>query len=243
MWLPGLHKLFESRIERLWRKGCDPNERVKVAAAYVRLRPGDPHGWALWGNVLNRVGRYEEAEQVLRRALSRHPRSDPDIGWVLARVLSEQGRHVEARRLLSEQAEIFPDSRLPPLGLAEVALRERRWNDAIAYAEESLARSSSIDAVAKYETALVLAPIRTARDRAVSLLRDVVEVAPNEPLPNVTLGELLELDGDPDAPKYVDRARSTWKAPIDFDEFLRDTRESLRKSRQEDPDLLTDGTP
>lgn len=150
---------------------------------------------------------------------------------------------MEARRLLSEQAEIFPDSRLPPLGLAEVALRERRWNDAIAYAEESLARSSSIDAVAKYETALVLAPIRTARDRAVSLLRDVVEVAPNEPLPNVTLGELLELDGDPDAPKYVDRARSTWKAPIDFDEFLRDTRESLRKSRQEDPDLLTDGTP
>jgi len=237
MWLPGLIKIFRWRMKRLSRKGSDPDRQVKVAAAYVRIRPGDPQGWALWGAQLTRYGRYEEAENVLRRGLDRHPRSDPDIGWVLARALSNQSRFAEARQLLLEQAEIFPDNRLPFLGLAEVALRERRFEEAMSFAEKALERTSSIDLTGKYEAAVLLAPIPASRARAVSLLREVVGVAkglPNESLPNLMLGELLELDGDPEASTYLERARATWNGPLDFEETLRGDRELFRNLDRED---------
>lgn len=237
MWLPGLIKIFRWRIRRLWRKGSDPDRQVKVAAAYVRIRPGDPRGWALWGAELTRHGRYEEAENVLRRGLDRHPRSDPDIGWMLARALSNRTEFAEARELLVEQARIFPVNRLPWLGLAEVALRERRFDEAMSFAEEALERTSSIDTTGKYEAAMLLAPIPAARARAVSLLREVVEIVeglPNESLPNLTLGELLELAGDEEAPKYIARAGAAWKAPFDFEETLRRDRELFGNLDRED---------
>jgi Flp pilus assembly protein TadD len=109
-----------------------------VAANYVRLRPADPHGWIMWGNMLVRDGNYAEAERVLRQATTRHPRAEPVIGWLLARSLTNQDRLEEARELVTEQARVFPKSRLPVIGLAEVALRERRWDEANACIEHAL---------------------------------------------------------------------------------------------------------
>jgi tetratricopeptide (TPR) repeat protein len=237
MWLPGLIKVFRWRIARLRRQGSEPEKRIRVAAAYVRLRPSDPQGWALWGHLLNKYERYEEAEQVLRRGLAHHPRSNPDIGWVLARALSNRSKFAEARELLLEQAGIFPDNRLPWLGLAEVALRQRHWDEVIAFAENALARTSSINPTGKYEAAILLAPIPAARARAVALLREVVEAvesSPAESMPSLLLGQLLELDGNPEASIYLERARATSKSPVDFEETLRLDREMFRSLDRED---------
>lgn len=123
---------------------------------------------------------------------------------------------------------------MPKLGLAEVALFERRWDEAMSLAREALKRTSPVDFAAKYETALILAPIPAARAKAVTLLKDAIEGVPSDPMSHMLLGELLELAGDADSLMYLQRARELWQAPIDFDEALRRDRESLRNIDREE---------
>lgn len=169
MWLPGLYKVVQWRIERMRRKGATFERRVMVAANYVRLRPGDPHSWIIWGDMLIRHGNYAEAERVLRQAMTRHPEAEPAIGWLLARSLTNQDRLEEARQLVTEQARVFPKSRLPTIGLAEVAIRERRWDEAKARIEDALERTDPTDVAGTYQAARFLALIpgrEGTRDRA-----------------------------------------------------------------------------
>jgi tetratricopeptide (TPR) repeat protein len=237
LWLPELYKVVGWRIGRLQGKRATFERRVTVAAGYVRLRPGDPHGWIIWGNMLVRHGDYEEAERVLRRAMSRHARADAAIGWLLARSLTNQSKLGEARELLEEQAGVFPSSRLPLIGLAEVALRERRWDEAKMRIEDALQRTAPTDVGGTYEAARLLAPIPGERARAIRLIRDAIEDGlPPNALPHLTLGVLLELEGDADAQEHLREAESLWDGPGDFAEELRRTRNVLT-----DPGEVGDG--
>jgi uncharacterized protein HemY len=228
VWLPGLYKVVRWRIERLRRKGATFERRVMVAANYVRLRPADPHGWIMWGNMLVRHGNYAEAERVLRQATTRHPRAEPVIGWLLARSLTNQDRLEEARELVTEQARVFPKSRLPVIGLAEVALRERRWDEAKGCIEDALARTAPTDVGGTYEAARLLALIPGERARAIGLIREAMEGGlPPNALPHLTLGILLEREGDSDAQKHLREAESLWDGPGDFAEALDRTRRVL----------------
>ena len=227
MWLPGLIKLFIWRMNRLWRNGAPPEEQAKVAASYVRLRPKDPRGWALQGNALIRADRFEEGEQVLRRGLALHPGSDPDLGWLLARALTNQSRFDEARTLLAQQAETFSESRLPSLGFAEVALRQRRVNEALTFLDEALARTGGVDHAGKWEAAVLLALIPAGRDRAEILLREIIDARPNHAQSHELFGSLLRRRGDPKSTQHLDRARALWKSPIDFDKFVEESTRAL----------------
>jgi tetratricopeptide (TPR) repeat protein len=202
----------------------------------VRLRPRDPQGWIIWGNMLVRHGDYEEAERVLRQAMIRHPRADAATGWLLARSLTNRSRLREARELLEEQGRVFPGSRLPMIGLAEVALRQGRWDEAKVRIEDALRRTAPTDVGGKYEAARLLAPIPGERRRAIEFLKQAMEdELPPHALPHLTLGVLLELEGDAEAQKHLQEAESLWEGPRDFAEEHRRTRDVL-----EDPGEVGD---
>lgn len=239
MWIPGLYKGVRWWIGHLRRRGAAPEKRVRIAARYARLRPRDPHAWILWGNILVRQAKYQEAERVLRQGLIIHPRSNPDIGWLLARSLTNQSRLREARELLEDQALLFPDSRLPWLGLAEVALREGRWRQAKAFIGDSLMRTPSFDVGGKYEAAGLLSAIPGERAHAIALIKEAMEGGlPNHALPHLLLGALLELEGDADAgQQHLREAETLWDGADGFEDALRNAREIL-----ENPDKIRDIT-
>jgi tetratricopeptide (TPR) repeat protein len=228
LWFPDLSKVVQWRIRRLRQKGASFERRIKVAENYVRRRPGDPHGWIIWGNMLVHHGDYEEAERVLRQAMIRHPRADAAIGWLLARSLTNRSRLEEARELLEEQGRVFTGSRLPMLGLAEVALREGRWDEAKVRIEDALRRTAPTDVGGRYEAIRLLAPIPGERRRAIELLKQAMEdELPPHALPHLTLGVLLELEGDAEAQKHLREAESLWEGPGDFAQEHRRTRDVL----------------
>jgi tetratricopeptide (TPR) repeat protein len=226
MWLPDLYKLIARRMNHYWRRG-ESERGERVAARYARWRPGDPHAWALCGNVLLQQRRYEKAERVLRRGLERHPIVDPDLGWLLSQALASQKKFTEARELLKRQSEIHPESRPPHLGLLEIAVRQERWDESRNLADEVLARTRSYDYGGRYELALRLMPVPGERKRAESLLEDAIVGMPNFSLATATLGVLLEGSDDKRAGELIDRARKDWISPNAFEDFVAHVRRNV----------------
>lgn len=228
-------KAVRRRLNRLWARGDDEGQ-LPVASEYVRKEPGDVHGWALWGNTLFRLGRFSEAEAVLGEALELLRHADPDIGWLLAKALSHQGKTAEAKELLTEQKHISPSSRLPFLGLAEVALQEGENEQAKSLLREALDRTPDDDPGAFYETALILLAMPTGKEQAEGLLRKAVAGMPNHSLSHLLLGALLEHENPPVADALIQKARRLWRAPTDFDVMLQHTRELVARSQGGDSD-------
>ncbi len=228
MRVPGLHKVVSWRLGQLRRRGASLERRIDVAERYARLQPRDPYAWAIWGNLLARNGRYEEAERVLRRGLELHPHAFPAIGWLLAKSLTNQSRFPEARAVLDEQVRAFPDLPLPRLGLAEIELVEHRWDIAKTLIDEALERTSSGDAVAWYEAARLLALVPGERTRAIGLIEDAMQAGlPSWSDPHLVLGVLLELEGNQGADEHLEQAEALWEGPKDFAAALRNAREAL----------------
>jgi predicted Zn-dependent protease len=229
MWFPGLRKLVRWRVNRLWRKG-QLRGAEKVASRFAEWRPSDRYGWWVWGNVLYQQHRSTEAERVLRRGLENHPH-DEEIAWLLSRVLIEQGNFDEARHLLEHLRTAHQESRLPFLGLIELAVKERAWTSIPTLANKALERTPPNDPGAKYELGLLLALVPDARDQAVVLLREAAAKLPRYPLVHVLLGVLLEEKDETAAREHISRARRLWRAPIQFDEFLAAERRDFGGSR------------
>lgn len=219
------------RIRRAWSLG-DTDAQERIAASYARKRPDVPRAWVIWGNARFRRDDYAGAEEVLKRGLARHPTADPDLGWLLARAVLAQGRSVEAKEILDTQVTTFPKSRLPCLGLLEVAVLSGDWQEADRLAAETQTRTPSDDFAGKYELAFVLVQIPGRREEAISVLREVVDAVPRYPDPLLLLGTVLEKAGDPDAGKFIDLARKMWKSPTPtpFDEVLARRRSFIAKS-------------
>jgi tetratricopeptide (TPR) repeat protein len=93
---------------------ADRTNRYREAAALVRraydLRPEDPAIIDSMGWVMYRLGRLEEAESHLRRALAKH--FDAEIAAHLGEVLWARGRKDEARQVWQDALKRAPDHRL-----------------------------------------------------------------------------------------------------------------------------------
>jgi tetratricopeptide (TPR) repeat protein len=218
-WFPPSTETVNRRIRKAWRRG-DVAAQEQIAASYARKLPYEPRAWVIWGNVRFRQDDYPGAEEVLRRGLALHPSADPDLGWLLARAVGARGRSDEAKEILEAQVTTFPDSRLPYLGLLELAVYSGDWDEANRLADETQARTSSDDFAGKYELAFELVTIPGRREQAISLLREVVEAMPRQPDALLILGTVFEKAGDPEAGKFIDLARRNWKGPTPFEEVL-----------------------
>jgi hypothetical protein len=105
---------------------------------------------------------------------------------------------------------------------------ERRWDEAKARIEDALERTAPTDVDGTYEAARFLALIPGERARAIGLIRKAMEGGlPPNALPHLTLGILLELEGDSEAQKQLREAESLWDGPGDFAEALGRTRRIL----------------
>ena len=101
---------------------------VEAASAYERViaaLPTDWEAWNNWGNALHEAGDPERAAVALREAY----RLRPDVVQIhlnLARALSTNDRHEEARDVLRHAAAIAPTDALVQgeLGLVEAAMRD-----------------------------------------------------------------------------------------------------------------------
>lgn len=230
-WFAPSTETVERRIARAWRLG-DTEAQERIAASYARKRPDEPRAWVIWGFVRFRRDDYAGAEEVLKRGLDLHPSADPDLGWLLARAVLAQGRSVEAKEILDTQVTTFPKSRLPYLGLLEVAVDSDDWEEADRLAAETRNRTPSDYFEGMYELAFLLVQIPGRREEAISLLREVVDGIPRAPDPLLLLGTVLEKAGDPEAEKIIDLARkmSKGRGPTPFDEVLARRRSYVAKS-------------
>jgi tetratricopeptide (TPR) repeat protein len=230
-WFASSTETVERRISRAWRLG-DTEAQERIAASYARKRPDEPRAWVMWGNVRFRRNDYAGAEDVLKRGLRLHPSADPDLGWLLARAVLVQGRSAEAKEILDTQVMTFPGSRLPYLGLLELAVKSGEWDEADRLAGETRSRTSPDDFEGMYELAFELMQIPGRRDEAISVLRKVVDGIPRASDPLLLLGTVLEKAGDPEAEKFIDLARkvSKGRGPTPFDEVLARRRTYVAKS-------------
>ena len=73
------------------------------------LNPDDPDVLNLYGNSLLEVGRIEEAEAALRRAVEIKPKHELNVG-ALANIVSLRGNYMEAMRLAEAGLREFPTS-------------------------------------------------------------------------------------------------------------------------------------
>lgn len=222
-WFSPSVESVKRRIASAWRRG-DTEAQERIAANFVRRRPDEPRAWAIWGNVRFKARDYAGAEAILRDGLRRHPSADPDLGWLLARVLAFQEREEEARRVLLEQGRLFPDSRLPYHGLSELAVERGDWDEAVRLADETAARTHEGDYAGKHELANLLISIPTRREEGITMLRQIAP-ALRDPGPGLLmLGTVLEKVGDPEGATFIGKARKAWNAPIPFEDALAETR-------------------
>jgi predicted Zn-dependent protease len=84
-------------------------------------RPREVSGWVEEARSASAVGRHEEAERLLRRALEREPEA-PEILTELAAVIADQGGAAEAAALRHRTYERFPASVMAQVGQALVHL-------------------------------------------------------------------------------------------------------------------------
>lgn len=85
-------------------------EAEKLIRKAIELRPDDPAIMDSMGWVLYRLGQVEEAESWLRKAYNEL--QEPEIASHLIEVLSEQGKTAEAKSILDEMLEAFPDDEM-----------------------------------------------------------------------------------------------------------------------------------
>ncbi|MGH9194227.1 MAG: tetratricopeptide repeat protein [Acidimicrobiia bacterium] len=213
----------ERRIASAWQRG-DTETQERIAANFARRRPDEPRAWAIWANVRLKARDHAGAETVLRDGLQLHPYADPDLGLLLAKALAAQEREEEARRVLQEQRRLFPDSRLPYLGLLELAVERGDWDEAVRLADETAARTHEGNYAGKHELAYQLIHIPTRREEGTTLLRQIAPALSDPGPALLMLGTVLEKIGDPEGAKFIAKARKAWNAPVPFEDALAERR-------------------
>lgn len=222
-WFSPSVESVERRIASAWRRG-DTEAQERIAANFARRRPDEPRAWAIWANARLKARDYVGAEAVLRDGLKLHPSADPDLGWLLAKALAGEGREEEARRVLEEQTRLFPDSRLPYLGLLDLAVDRGDWDEAVRLADETAARTDDGDYAGKHELAYQLIHIPPRREEGVSLLRQVAPALRDPGPALLMLGTVLQKAGDPEGARFIAQARKAWNAPVPFEDALAERR-------------------
>lgn len=229
MFLPGLWKLVFRRSRRLAEKG-EQDRALRLAVRYSRWRSADPHAWNFLADTLLHQGKFVQAEAALRKGFERHPNS-PDLAYLLSQALMHQDRIAEARAVLEEQTRRTPDSFFPYLGKVKLEAHEESWAEMLEAADETIERIPPNWSWAKYEVALSMLRVPTARLAAERLLSDATDHLPKDEAPyamsQVLLAVLRESSSPDDAARHLARARRYWRGPASLDEMLEFARKEL----------------
>lgn len=174
----------------------DLGDRAAAVEAFDRaaaLGSLDAGTLASWGECLGAVGRFPEAESVVRRGLTAAP-DDPAILTLLGWILSEQGKSEEARDTFRRSLDLKADQFLAAFNYAILSLRAAddevglRW----------LRRATSIDpksAAAWRVLALELAR-QGLKDEALPVAERSLRLAPDD----AEIQNLIrKLKGEPEA--------------------------------------------
>ncbi len=114
----------------------------RTLARAVELAPEDPDALAAYGTLLNELGRYESAYELLRRATTRDPLSRIAQAQLITS-LEGLGRLAEAREKLVTLGQMYPDYVFPQLELGELLLTQGQLDAALPYLKKAHATKTS----------------------------------------------------------------------------------------------------
>lgn len=158
----------------------DLGDRAGAVEAFDRaaaLGSLDAGALAGWGECLGALGRFPEAEAVVRRGLAMAP-DDPPILTLLGWLLSEQGKNTEALETFRRSLELNADQFLAAFNYAILSLRANDTEVGLRW----LRRATSIDpksAVAWRFLALELAG-QGLRDEALPVAERTLRLTPDD---------------------------------------------------------------
>jgi tetratricopeptide (TPR) repeat protein len=134
--------------------------------AFLKRSPGHPIAMAQHGAALVALGRYQEAEPVLRRALELVP-NDFDTSFALAQLYEHTNRYEEAFTQYRNAADLKRESPAPLIAAAKLGLALKRPMLSGALLDKALERAPrSAEALALYGDALVArGDVKAARNR------------------------------------------------------------------------------
>ena len=114
----------------------------RTLARAVELAPEDPDALATYGTLLNEMGNYESAYELLRRAATRDPLSRVAQAQLITS-LEGLGRLAEAREKLITLGQMYPDYVFPQLELGELLLTQGQLDAALPYLQKAHASKTS----------------------------------------------------------------------------------------------------
>jgi tetratricopeptide (TPR) repeat protein len=227
----------------------------------LRLEPEDPRLWMLWELALRQADQPQRAQWVLWEMTRRFPEQLP-CRVELARLLAaspDADDQAQAQRLLQQVLQLDPENLHAFSTLAQLAIRRRDWNAALAHAREGLRIAPD-----NQSCAMLLAQTHARRNEgddlqtAIDHLQRFVTRYPGNVKAEDYLGKLLNrqrlavqglltpLDGDeaPAAPSAPAETDPAWRAfadslhtdaaPADADERVLPLPQALRLALNRD---------
>lgn len=227
MFFPGLGGLVAKAVDWCLNSGRAQTGQ-RIAATYVRLRPGDPGGWQTLVRVHSGIGQLQDAEAFARTALDRHP-SSVELGCELARILVYQGELEAGLSMASTLAHDNPQHVEPLITLAAISQAKGDWtavrNSALE-AERKLHLEE--DTMPLVELALAVLGVPGERDWAIRMLERAARNSRNY-VAHILLHEL----GAPNSEEHLKKAKKYWLG----------SRGSFEKKRSEVGSLLEGALP
>jgi tetratricopeptide (TPR) repeat protein len=190
----------------------DLRDRVGAVEAFDRaaaLGSLDASGLASWGECLGALGRFPEAEAVVRRGLVLAT-DDPAILTLLGWLLSEQGKNDEARETFRHSLELKADQFLAAFNYAILSLRADDTEIGLRW----LRRATSIDpkAVMAWRFLALELARRGLKDEALPVAERALRLAPDDTEIQNLVRQLKGGGAETDAPIAIDFG--TTKAPV-----------------------------
>lgn len=176
------------------------NQPEAAYGAYARIPDSSPYyldSLAARGGLLRRMGRLDEAEALLRRALQLNP-DDTFIMRTLALVVADQGRVKDAVAMLEQALTVTPDDSSLSYVLANIHERAGEWQRAVEIMDAVIVREPK-NADALNFVGYTLVEHNTELDRAEGLLKQAVDLRPGDGFITDSYGWLLYRRG-----KYKD---------------------------------------
>jgi predicted Zn-dependent protease len=170
----------------------------------------EPASLASWGESLGSIGRLEEGEQTVRRALVR-AQDDPAILTLLGWLLVEQKKDDDARETLKRSLELRPDQFLAAFNYGVLLLRVKESEPALRW----LRRATSIDprSVAAWRILALELYRHGLKDEALPAAERVLRLAPDDAEAKKLLGQLKGAPEAVDTTEVIDFAAPQPLAP------------------------------
>ncbi len=128
--------LAYAHLGRLLRRKGAVNESSAAYSTAIQLSTDVPT-MILVADVMQSQQRYNESEQLLRRALVQDAKN-PTALYLLGRALTIRGSYDEAEKILKKSAEVSPNSFVSYKLLGSLAMRREKFNDAEKYLMKAL---------------------------------------------------------------------------------------------------------